>query len=88
MANLFLTPLAELVRDVHRQACSGPASQAVAVDRQGNVELLPTSGTAAEQAIARRSPEIAGNVSPRCNRRFIALMLLRRMTQLVMDRGP
>lgn len=83
MPNLFLTPLAELVRDVHREACAQRDSQALAVDPQGNVELLPTVGTAAEQAVARRGGEVAGFVGPRCDRRQIALLVLRRMTAMV-----
>lgn len=83
VGNLFLTPLAQLVHQVHRDARGQRQQQALAVDSQGNVELLPTVGTAAEQAVARRGREVAGFVGPRCDRRAIALLVLRRMTELV-----
>lgn len=86
MDNLFLTPLAQLVHQVHRDLCSRRQQQALTVDRQGNVELLPTVGTPAEQAVARRGREVVAFIGPRCDRRQIALLMLRRMTELVEQR--
>lgn len=88
MANVFLQPLASVVGDIHSRAAAHHHSQAIAIDDQGNLELLPTRGTPATQAIARRAPEIAGYVSPKCDRRSISAMLLRRMSALISQARP
>jgi len=83
MDNVFTQPLAAVVANIHARARKSRYAQALQIDSQGNVQMLPTRGVPAEQQIARCGTQIVGLVSGRADRRTISAMVLRRMCALV-----